>query len=112
MFIFTLKLKEWIKKGNLYDDRELVTKVMFHVSLSVIPNYLNETEVPINIYGDRVRVNTHYADLLIAETRPVSDGAKKNRFIFEFKCKGVNFLDLQINNSMYLFILLAFIILS
>ncbi|CAG8696728.1 15029_t:CDS:2 [Funneliformis caledonium] len=94
-----LKLKEWIKRGNLKDDRELVTKVMFHVSLSAIPNYLNDTEVPIVIYGHKMEANICYADLLIVETRPVSDGAKKSRFIFEFKCKGVNFLDLQIKGD-------------
>ena len=102
------KLKEWIKRGNLYDDRELVTKVMFHVSLSTIPNYLNETEVPINIYSDRVLIKTCYADLLIAETRPASDGVKQNRFIFEFKCKGINFLDLQISGTFSYFFMSFF----
>jgi hypothetical protein len=87
------RLKEWIKLGNLYDDRELVTKVMFQVSLSTIPNYFGETEVAIpvvNVHGEKAG----FADLLLAETTSSSSKTTLKRFIFEFKCKGVNFLDL------------------
>ncbi|GBB99120.1 hypothetical protein RclHR1_03420003 [Rhizophagus clarus] len=94
------KLKEWIKKGNLRDDRELVTKVIFHTLLSNIPNYSIDTEVPIDVCHKRVKTNTLYADLLIVEIKSANN-AKRNRFIFEFKNKGINFLDLRIrgNNS-------------
>ncbi|CAI2193233.1 10471_t:CDS:10, partial [Funneliformis geosporum] len=90
------KLKELIKRGNLYDDRELVTKVLFHALLLDIPNHLVDTEVPINVYHNKVKKNnTLYADLLIVEV----NNAKRNRFIFEFKNKSVNFLDLQIKGK-------------
>jgi hypothetical protein len=80
---------------------------MFYVSLSTIPNYLNETEVPIKIYSDRVLIKTCYIDRLIAETRPASDGVKQNRFVFEFKCKAINFLDLQIS-GMFSYFFMSF----
>ncbi|KAF9157938.1 hypothetical protein BGX20_003650 [Mortierella sp. AD010] len=41
-----LKLKEWVTQGNPCDDRELVTKVMFHISFSNLLRYLCQTEVP------------------------------------------------------------------
>lgn len=91
------KLKELIKKGNLYDDRELVTKVLFHaLFLDNIPNHSVETEVPINDYRDEIKESsTLYADLLIVEVKSINN-AKKNRVVLEFKNKGVNFLDLKI----------------
>ncbi|CAG8520399.1 16181_t:CDS:2 [Funneliformis caledonium] len=94
------KLKELIKKGNLYDDRELVIKVIFHALLLDIPNHFVDTEVPINVYEVKRNNNFLYADLLIVEIKS-TENSKRNRFIFEFKNKGVNFLDLQIkgNNS-------------
>ncbi|CAI2197818.1 6687_t:CDS:2, partial [Funneliformis geosporum] len=61
-----------------------------------IPNHLVDTEVSIKVYRKEVKKSdTLYADLLIVEVEP-ADNAKRNRFIFEFKSKGVNFLDLQI----------------
>jgi hypothetical protein len=89
------KLKEWIKRGNLNEDRELVTKVLFHSLLSNIPNYVIDTEVPINI-NNKMKVYTLYTDLLIVEVKSANN-TKQNRFIFEFKNKSVNFLDLHIN---------------
>ncbi|RUS12616.1 hypothetical protein BC937DRAFT_87409 [Endogone sp. FLAS-F59071] len=77
------KVKEWIKLGNLYDDRKLVTKVIFQVSLSTIPHYFN----PVKVYDKK----EGYVDLLLVEIKPASAGAKPKRFVFEFKCKGVNF---------------------
>ncbi|RUS16035.1 hypothetical protein BC937DRAFT_91677 [Endogone sp. FLAS-F59071] len=88
---------EWIKLGNLLDDRELVTKTVFHVFLTMIPRYLNDTEVPVKIDGTK----TGYLDLLIAETKPASAGARPKRFVFEFKSKGINFLELP-NQGLYL----------
>ncbi|CAG8586634.1 20826_t:CDS:2 [Rhizophagus irregularis] len=88
------KLKEWIKRGNLYEDRELVTKVLFHALLSDIPNYYVDTEVPIDICHNV----SLYADLLIVELKS-ADNTKRNRFIFEFKNKSVNFLDLRISGN-------------
>ncbi|CAB4414967.1 unnamed protein product [Rhizophagus irregularis] len=59
-----------------------------------IPNYFVDTEVHI----DACHNVSLYADLLIIELKP-ADNAKRNRFIFEFKNKSVNFLDLQISGS-------------
>ncbi|RHZ82143.1 hypothetical protein Glove_114g107 [Diversispora epigaea] len=62
---------------------------MFHVSLSMIPNYLSDTEIPINIYSDRKLIKTCYADLLIAETRPASDGCNRNCDVMESRVNKV-----------------------
>jgi len=89
------RLKDWIKRGNLSDDRELVTKVMFQASLSTIPHYLSETEVHVpKVYSHKQYTSSGYIDLLLVETKPISVGGRPKRFVFEFKCKGVNFLDL------------------
>ncbi|CAG8492947.1 20731_t:CDS:2 [Racocetra persica] len=92
------KLKNWIKKGNLYEDRELVTKILFHALLSDLPNYLVDTEIPIEVYRNKVKVHTFYADLSVVELK-ATNNAKLNRFIFEFKNKNVNFLDLKVNGN-------------
>ncbi|RUS20855.1 hypothetical protein BC937DRAFT_94202 [Endogone sp. FLAS-F59071] len=73
-----LTLKEWIKLGNL-EDREVVTKVMFEVSLSIIPRYFNDAEVPVKVEGMKIG----YLDLLIVEIKPASAGAKTKHFVFE-----------------------------
>ncbi|CAG8770240.1 12122_t:CDS:1 [Racocetra persica] len=39
-----------MKRRNLYDDRELVTKVLFHSMLSDLPAHEVDTEVPIEVY--------------------------------------------------------------
>ncbi|GBB89570.1 hypothetical protein RclHR1_01630008 [Rhizophagus clarus] len=92
------KLKEWIKRGNLRDDRELVTKLMFHTLLSNIPNYFVDTEVPIDVCHNKVKSCTLFADLLIVEAKSANN-AKQNQFIIEFKNKNINFLDLRIRGS-------------
>lgn len=91
------KLKDWIKRGNLHDDRELVIKAIFQVSLSVLPSFFSDTEVSvpiINVRGKKQYTRSGYIDLLEVETKPVSSGAKPKRFVFEFKSKGVNYLEL------------------
>ncbi|CAG8649072.1 7687_t:CDS:1, partial [Paraglomus brasilianum] len=90
-------LKNMIKQGNLRSDNELVTKMLFHSSLSTIPRYLSDTEVEvptISVYGQKVQQANGYVDLLIAEAKPASHGAMPKRFIIEFKTKGVNYLNL------------------
>jgi hypothetical protein len=86
-------LKEWIKQGNLCDGRKLVTKVMLQVSLLTIPRYLSDTSR--DPHHQDVRREIGYADLLLAETSSSTTGATLKRLLFEFKCKGVNFLDLS-----------------
>ncbi|KAF9085347.1 hypothetical protein BGX27_003489, partial [Mortierella sp. AM989] len=97
------KMKDWIKLGNLYDDKELVTKIMFQVSLSAMPRYLNDTEVSvpiINVDCKKAHIGNGYIDLIIAEVKDTTQETKpKKRFVFEFKCKGVNFLSLKGGSS-------------
>ncbi|KAF9112921.1 hypothetical protein BGX27_002586 [Mortierella sp. AM989] len=87
------KLKDWIKRGNLNDDRELVTKVMFQISLSAMPRYLSDTEIAvpiINVDSKKIFIANGYIDLLVAEIKDTSHDpkAKKKRFVFEFKKGG------------------------
>ena len=88
LYIESNLLKYLIKLGNLSDDRELVTKIIFQMLLSNIPNYSINTEVEI-------KKNILYADLLMIENES-DNNKRRNRFIFEFKNKNVNFLELKI----------------
>ncbi|KAF8971988.1 hypothetical protein BGZ46_010181 [Entomortierella lignicola] len=88
------RLKEWIKRGNFGDDRELVTKVMFQISLSTIPQFLSDTEVAvpkIKATSQKYYTPTGYIDLLLVETRKPNKNPR--RILFEFKCKGVSYLN-------------------
>ncbi|KAF9201189.1 hypothetical protein BGZ49_008578 [Haplosporangium sp. Z 27] len=88
------RLKEWIKRGNFGDDRELVTKVMFQISLSTIPQFLSDTEVAvpkIKATSQKYYTPTGYIDLLLVETRRPNKNPR--RIVFEFKCKEVSYLN-------------------
>ncbi|KAF0550447.1 hypothetical protein F8M41_024424 [Gigaspora margarita] len=89
-------LTKVIKKWNLYYDRELVTKVLFHTLLKEVPSYDIDTEVKIKVYDGKIYRKSIYADLILTEIAP--NKAKQNRFVFKFKSKGVNFLDLNVGS--------------
>ncbi|KAF9399986.1 hypothetical protein BGZ76_007807 [Entomortierella beljakovae] len=75
-----LKLRDWIKLGDLGNDKELVTKVMFQVSLSALPHYSNHSEVAVpilNVNCSAESITSGYIDLLLME---VKDVAPKKRF--------------------------------
>jgi len=92
------KFRSMIKKGNLGEHNELVTKTIFHSSLSRTPYLLSDTEVEVpktNICGQRVLGKNGYIDLLTVDPKPVT-GKKPRRYVIGFKNKGVKYLDLQL----------------